>query len=295
MVIDLKEYDVRNATTGRLTNMRLDEHIVQLFLGHWKTYFVYNILGFGIFWGIIEAINFFYPNIGLNSRAVLYFVLLLCIFGATLHCVYDYRRAIPKGLENESPRTQMIARSKKQYWEYALVYELLSKRIEKIDQDLENILRQRVHVKVVKSLDVVEYVQWMQTRPENLIRIIATAKQLLVFDLIDAIHADEGEKKDFLKLLRVVNLVRDVYKSTYDFEVEGREIIVPDGFSLIHEIQFGWTSVIRDGFHQMLSILKSVSDREKGDFSTIEGTITFEEPRRIDEFNEELGRLGGYL
>ncbi len=289
--MDSEKDNVSNEVTGSLTYMPWYEHIKEAILGHWKTLILYSVGGFGIFWGLIEAVSFFYPYLNLNNGIVLFIVLTICLVGAVLRCFIDYRHAIPQGLEDESPIIQGIARSKKHFWEYALAYELVRNRIEIIDQKLEDILKNRIHIKVVKSMDVESYIKWMQTRPENLLRIVETAKQLLIFDLVHAIHSEDGEEIDLYKLIRVVGLVGDLYKSTYDFEVEGREIIIPEGFELAHEIQFEWTSVIRDGFHQMLSILKSIAEREKDNFAPVEATITFEVPPRIDEFCEELERL----
>lgn len=120
---------------------------------------------------------------------------------------------------------------------------------------------------------------------------MAISKQLLIFDLVHAIHVGDEKEVDFSKLIRVVDLIKDLYRNAYEFEVDGREIKIPDGFELVHEIQFEWIAVIRDGFYQMQNILKSVATREKDDFAPVEATITFEEPPRIDEFCEELDRL----
>lgn len=78
---------------------------------------------------------------------------------------------VPVGLENEPATIHVIARSKKHFWEYALAYELIRRRIEKTDQDLEDIINNRVHMKVKRSMDVENYIQWIQTRPDNLLRI----------------------------------------------------------------------------------------------------------------------------
>ena len=142
-----------------------------------------------------------------------------------------------------------------------------------------------------------QYSDWLQTRPENLLRIVSVAKQLLIFDLIESIHANSSNEVDYHNLTRIIELIKDVYKSAYEFEVEGREMKIPKEFETVHEIQAGWASVIRDGFHQMLEILQSVATRNKGDFSPLDKTIVFEEPPRIDEFCEELEKItssGGY-
>ncbi|MEZ0121444.1 MAG: hypothetical protein AB9Q22_03725 [Candidatus Reddybacter sp.] len=289
--MDSEEDNVRNQASGTLTYMPWYEHVKNLLTAHWKTFLLYWLGGFGVFWGVVESASFFYPESKLNNPYILFGILFFCFLGSILRCIYDYRNMVPVGLENESAKIHKIAGSKRLFWEYALAYELLKSRFEKIDQELDDIMNNRVHVKVNRSMDVEGYIQWVQTRPENLLRIIATAKQLLIFDLIYAIHPKDGGEINFSRLIRVVDLINDLYKSAYEFEIEGREIKIPDMFDLVHEIQFEWIPVIRDAFYQMLSILNSAATREKDNLSPIEATITFEEPPRIDEFCEEIDRL----
>lgn len=140
-------------------------------------------------------------------------------------------------------------------------------------------------------MSIEQYSDWLQTRPENLLRIVSAAKQLLIFDLIESMHTDESNEIDYHNLIRIIELIKNIYKSAYEFEVEGREMKIPKEFETVHEIQAGWASVIRDGFHQMLEILQSVATRDKGDLSPVDKTIVFEEPPRIEEFCEELEKI----
>lgn len=275
-----------------LTYMSWYGHLEDGFISCWKRFLIYFIGSFGVFWGVIEAISFFYQqSLGLNNIAILIAILFVCFIGSLVRSVYDYMNIIPAGLENESKNTHKIVRSKRHYWEYALAYELMKSRIEKIDEDIDNIQNNRVHIKVTHSMGMEDYIQWLNTRPENLLRIVATAEQLMIFDLVKAMSYQDGEELDLSKLVKVVGLIKSSYENALDFEIEGRKIIIPEGFELIHSIQFEWISVIRDSFYQMLTVLKSVSDRAKEDRSPVEATIVFEEPPRVDEFCEELERL----
>lgn len=289
--MDSEEDDVKNQAEGYLTYMPWYKHVKALIVEHWKVFLLYWVGGFGVFWGVIEAVSFFYPESGLNNLYILLGILSVCFIGSAFRCIFNYRNMVPSGLENESTKIHEIARSKWHFWEYALAYELIKRRIEKIDQDLDDVINNRVHIKVKRSLDVESYIDWIQTRPENLLRIVASAKQLLIFDLVKAIHAEDEEDIDYKNLIRIVDLIKGLYRNAYEFEVEGREIKIPEGFELVHKIQFEWISVIRDGFYQMLDILNSVATRDKDDFSPVNATITFEEPPRIDEFCKELDRL----
>jgi hypothetical protein len=282
---------VKNHGPRSLTYMSWHEHTKDFFLFQWKSILVYWIGIFGAFWGLIEALSFFYPTFNLSNIFILSIGLGIGFLGALFRCIHVYRNSVPSGLELESANAHKIAFSRKHYWEYALAFELVKSRIQKIDRNLEDVICNRTHIKITKTMSVDQYIDWLQTRPENLVRIVAVAKQLLIFDLIEAIHADESNEVDYPNLIRVVDLIRDVYQSAYEFEVEGRKIKIPEGFEVVHEIQAGWVSVIRDGFHQMLDILQSVATREKGDLSPLDKTIVFEEPPRIDEFGDELDKI----
>lgn len=283
--------NVRNEGSSVLTYMPWYEHVKDFSLSQWESMLVYWVGLFGVFWGLIEALSFFYPALNLSNIFVLSSGLSIVLISSLFRRIHVYRNSVPEGLEHETLKVQKISFSKKQYWEYALAYELVKSRIKKIDRNLEDVIGNRIHIKVTKTMSAEQYIDWLQTRPENLLRIVAVAKQLLIFDLIEAIHANESNEVDYHNLIRVIELIKGAYKSAYDFEVEGREIKIPEGFEVVHEIQASWVSVIRDGFHQMLEVLQSVATRDKGDFSPLDKTIIFEEPERIDEFGEELDKI----
>jgi hypothetical protein len=286
---------VKNQGTRSLTYMPWYEHLKDFILSQWKTVLIYWVGLFGAFWGLIEASSFFYSELNLNNIYILSVCLSVGFLSALFRCIHIYQNTVPAGLEYESTTIHRIAFSKKYYWEYALAFELVKSRIEKIDRNLEDVICNRIHIKITKTMNIEQYIDWLQTRPNNLLQIVAVAKQLLIFDLIEAIHADETNEVDYPNLIRIVNLIRDLYQNAFDFEVEGREIKIPEGFEVVHEIQAGWASVIRDGFHQMLDILDSVATRKKGDFSPLDKTIVFEESPRIDEFGDELDRISSIM
>lgn len=284
-----------NASTKTLTYMPWYEHLRDFVTSQWKMCSLYFIATLGVFWGIVEVISFFYPNAELGNVYVLSAILIGCLFSALIRSLHIYKNYIPVGLEYEGEKARKIAFSKKPFWEYALGYEIISNRINDIDRNLDDVLNNRVHVKVVRVLGELEYIDWIRTRPENLLRLVEVTKQLLLFDLIDAIHADENNDVDYQNLVRVADLIKNAYRSAYEYEIEGREIKFPSTFNLVHEIQSGWASVIRDGYRQMLNILSSVAMRKKGDLSPLEQVITFEQAPRIDEFNEELEKISKSL
>lgn len=286
---------VKNHISCNLTYMTWRDHLGEFVKGYWVKFFFYLFAGLGFLWGIVEAASFFYPNLNLKSLYIVLPALGVCIFGALCRCIIDYRNIIPQGLEDESLAVHNIYRSRKPFWEYALAYELLKDRVEEIDQELDDVVNNRVHVKVTQIMDAQEYIQWINKRQENLLRIVESAKQLLIFDLATSLQSNDGEHLDFVKLVKVVDLIKALYRTSYDFHVESLSIKFPDIFALLHEIQGEWILVVQDGIRQMLEILHSVATRKKDDFSPVEATITFQPPPRADEFCQELDRIADLL
>ena len=163
------------------------EHVTGVVCGHWKTLFIYLSVTLGSVWTAIELTDFFCPNWMTNKRPILIAMLIICASVALFRCIHAYCLAVPVGLENESALAQKIARWKRPFWESALAHELMKCRIREPDQELDDIMNNRIHVPITRSMDVADYSQWLETRPANLLRILETEKQLLVVELASAL------------------------------------------------------------------------------------------------------------
>ncbi|MEH6800599.1 MAG: hypothetical protein V7681_15005 [Halopseudomonas sabulinigri] len=289
------EEHVVNQSEKSLTYTPWAAHLKEFFYSQKKTLLLLFLSLFSIFIGLLEAAKFFYPNSKLNSAYILGFILCASAIISIIHCIGKYKNTVLEGLEKESKIAQKIAFSKRPFWEYGLAFELLSKRLNHIDRDLDDVLKNRVHVKIVRTPTPSEYMDWVQTRPKNLIRLVSISKQLLIFDLIEAMHADNNDDSYFRNLVHITDLIMAAYRSTYQYEVEGREVLIPENFEILHEIQSGWASVIREGISQMLNILDSVARRKNNDLSAVNETIVFEEPPGIENFCEELDKISGAM
>lgn len=201
--------------------------------------------------------------------------------------VKSYLNIVPIGLENESKKIQRIGHIKKLYWEYNLAYLLLAQNITLTDQKFDEILNNQVFIKTKKSLSIVEYTQLLQNRPSNLIKMIN--------ELFSCLISKKGEEVDINRLVQIINLIQKLYEDAYNFEVEGKEYIVPEIFQQIHNIQSGWTEIIRDTIQQLLAILKDISTRKKDNEEPIIAKITFGEPKRLKEFQSELAKIESHL
>lgn len=282
---------VENRSKGNLTYTSWWEHLLSFTKAYWKKFLFYILAFFGVVWGLIEAASFFFPSSDLDNPYALGAVLFLCILGSLIRCSSEYRNAIPEGVENESLTAQRIVRSKKPFWEFALAHELVSSRIEKIDTDLDDLLNNRINVKIDRNMNVEDYVDWLKMRPDNLCQLVDVSKQLFVFDLVNTISVKKGDEIDLKALIRVADLIERLYRDVYGYEVEGRSIKIPEEFEHLHSLQNEWIAVIPNAVSQLLEILDSVAKRTKDDLSPVEATVTFAEPPKMDEFSEELDRL----
>ena len=282
---------VENRSKGNLTYTPWWEHLLSFTKAYWQKSLFYILALLGVVWGVIEAASFFFPGSNLDSPYALGAVLSLCVLGSLIRCGSEYGNAIPEGLENESLTAQRIVRSKKPFWEFALAHELVSSRIEKIDAGLDDLLNNRVNVKIDRNMNVEDYVDWLNMRPDNLCQLVDVSKQLFVFDLVNTISVKKGDEVDLKALIGVADLIENLYRDVYGYEVEGRSIKIPGDFEHLHSLQNKWIAVIPDAVSQLLKILDSVAKRKKDDLSPVEATVTFAEPPKMDEFSEELNRL----
>jgi len=284
-----------NKQTVVLTYTPWYDHIKDFISRYWSTFILYAVGGFAIFWGLIEAASFFLKFEILSSKFVLLSGLAITSFAAISRSVFDYKNATPIGLENEDKIIRQIAIIKKPFWEYDLIFKLLKNQIEKIDKSLDDVINNRVHIKIKRNYDVVEYIKWVSPRPNNILRMIKVAKQLLIFDLLDIKKMGFNHDNNFTHLVKNIELVKNLYKEVYDYEIERREIGVPDSLVVLHDLQSDWVEPIRDGYKQALDILQSLSTRESPSEKAIEATIVFEEPPKMNAFTKEVDRIQSIL
>lgn len=217
---------------------------------------------------------------------------LLSLMAALVYTGRRYVHTVPEGFEPESRMIQRLAHLKRPRWEYRLGLNLLRDRLSSTDQKLSELLAGRRHVPISRKLEPSEYMKWLTIRPANLLRMVAVAKALLVFDLPNAMMARDNSEVYPQQILQSVERIDQFYLQIYEFELEGFSIEPPEGFEKIHQIQNGWTQVIREGVHQMFDFLQQVLDADlKKKNALIAFTITIEAPTRLKEFEEELDRL----
>ena len=257
----------------------------------WRQFFIAGIAVFGVVWTFVESSNFFL-NIDL-SGVYFYSVLgLISLISATAHATLSYLNTSPVEIENLPKKIQRIAIFKKPFWEYRFTHALLKEKLSKIDERLSGVLNGQVYIEITRKPKIQDYLEWIQLRPTNLLNMVDIAKHLLVYELPSAIAKTKDSEISIEKLIGCIERIKDVYQQTCDYEINGRRIEPPDGLKKIHNLQNGWSKVIRDGIVQILKFLEDVSNLDRKKLKKpIEFTIIFNEAEGIKEFEFEMQKL----
>jgi len=218
-------------------------------------------------------------------------VVVLAVPVAFARSVHSYVNACPAGLEGESTASRRIAQIQRPKWEFRLARQLLEERLRQLDVELENLLHGRVFVPVERQLDAQDYIDWVQIRPGNAMRLAEVAKQLLVTDFPASLASTEMRPADPVRIVEIAELIQGLYSDTVRFERGSRTVEPPASLKTLHGFQMGWTDPIRGGVRQMFQFLDTVLAVDPKTNQEISFTITFEEPATIQEFNDELDRL----
>ena len=283
--------EIVNPFSAEIKYTSLPEHAVQILKKKWQRVIITGIAVFGVIWTFVESGNYFF-HLDLSGKYYYLLLIIISLLSAFIYSTLSYLKTPPDGLEKLPHHMQRIAILKKPFWEYRFAYVLLNDKLAEIDNHLLGVLNGQVYIEISKKPKISEYIDWIQLRPKNLINMIDIANKLLVFELPASLAATKETKIFYKNVLECIERIKDLYQKTCDYEIEGREITPPEGFDKIHEIQSGWSKVIRDGIKQILKFLEKISNLDKKKLKDpIKFTIMFNEPEGINEFESELNNI----
>lgn len=201
-----------------------------------------------------------------------------------------YSSKIPEILNNESNASKNIIWWQKCGWQYDLAYQILNERFQKIEFVL-NRIASGANFLPPKSLPIESYIEWLNSRPLILSRLIKAVEIQCIQELPKTLGKTKNESDLKEILIGLENLV-ELYEFAKDFEVECHQIIPPPQFESVHKMTFGWTDPIRNGINEFLGILKGIANydiksktnKQKIPFYNIE----INSPTNIDEFCKRL-------
>lgn len=218
--------------------------------------------------------------------------ILVLAFALLLYRTYCAKRDyVPDALVGESEAVKSIFRKQKCGWSAALAKRMLEERIQEADAAMERIDKGSEFI-APRHMEYDDYVDWLQTRPELMLRMVRSAALLCTQEVPIALGATKGED-DLPALKREVVALAATYESAKNVEIEWHGVVPPDDFLDLHQMVYGWTSPIRNGvrsFIEVLDTLAKVDRRElkKGTASVPSFNIVFEKPDNIDEFCRRL-------
>lgn len=208
--------------------------------------------------------------------------ILVVAFAVVFYRTYVTKRDyVPDALAGESEATKSIFRKQKCGWNSALAKRMLEDRIRETDAAMDRIDKGSEFI-APTHMNYDDYVAWLQTRPELMLRMVRSAALLCTQELPVAIGSTKGEN-DLAALKREVLALAAMCESAKDVEVEWHGVVPPEEFANVHEMVYGWTNPIRNGVRSFLEVLNSLAkiDRreiKKGTASPPSFNIVFEKP-----------------
>ncbi len=284
--------DVEKKGELTISYFRLNDHIKKIIQTNYKTFFIGIISLMTTLWLIISVSSFFYPDSFLSNKYVLYVAASISFILSLINAIRHYFKTPIKGLEGEIKEIQKIALIRKPYWTFKLTATILKNRLGDIDRELDNVINNRKYIKIKKELDLLEYLEWVNSRPNQFLTLIKVLKQLLIVDLFEALNFDENnEEGNFKLLVNTIKLIEDFYHDLYKFEVEEKEIMFPELAQKLNSYQLSWVPMIRENVNQMMKELDEIGNRKRKDTSKIHINLVLESPDNIDDFIKELEKL----
>lgn len=244
------------------------------------------------FWGVAEVLSEIDgQTLSLKNLAA---PALVTAFSASFYkAVQKYRAHVPEPLSSESKSTQSIHRKGRSGWQFAMAHQMLSERTENSDRALQRI-ENGAHFAAPAHFDEDEYLAWIKRRPEALVRLLRAVAVQCTSEM-PSVLANPLDAALLLKLKDSVSQLCSLYEATVEFELQSRAACPPEKFETANEMTFGWSSPIRDGIQEFLSVLEQLSEIDpktaRPDGSPPPTfSIQFNAPPNIDSFIREIER-----
>jgi hypothetical protein len=244
-------------------------------------------------WGITEVMAQIADNpVPLKDLAlpVLAISSIVSIYNASS----KYRSYVPDSLKSESKIVQQIFWKQKCGWQFELARQMMQERIQEYESTLARIASGAEFIRP-KSIPSDDYLDWLNKRPETVIRLIRAVAIQCTSELPKCLAVTSSEQQLGDVRRRVLALVR-LYELAKDFEIECHQIVPPERFANVHEMTYGWSDPVRKGVEEFMSILEKVSAIDvsalkAGTVMPPSFSIEFETPSNIKEFCERLSKV----
>jgi hypothetical protein len=275
----------------KFSHISFSEHILLIIKQKWWKIIVGAIPVFGVIWTFVEASSYF---TGANfAGKYIYFALgvvsLLC---ASVLVLLTYFKTPPTCLDELPVYLQQIAMLRKTGWEYHFMYCLLKKELTDIDAYLSGVLDGLIYVDIAHKPAQSEYVEWLDRRPENLMRMLQVAQRLVTDEFAKNMFVNMEGDDSVARMIVYAGRIKDIYQKACDYEDEGKRIKPPADFARMHAMQSGWSRVIRNGMNEFMVYLEEMSKRDSHEIQkNVTCQVVFNPPDGMAEFMAEMDKL----
>lgn len=242
------------------------------------------------FWGVAEVLaEISGETLSLHNLALP--VLGTALAVAIYRAAQKYVNYVPEALVSESTAAKKIYRRGRSGWQFALAKEMLVERIAAFDRTLERIESGSQFISP-KYLPSPEYLEWLQRKPEILLRLIRAAAIQCTSELPSVLATTKTEA-DLSNLKGSVEQLACLYEEAAKFELEVHGVKSPAELEGIHQMIFGWSAPVREGITNFIEILDAISkiDTKRVKAGTApmpDFGIKFLPPPNIDKFAEAM-------
>lgn len=245
---------------------------------------------FGSIWTIYEASV---SSLKLTPNRLIPYLSFLAISIAVSMAwrIYHYVNACPDGLQIVSNTGRRIAHLQRPLWEFRFAKSVLAQLLGPIDRECRDLLDGKVFVLAERPRDFRKYYSWLAGRPDNMLRMLEIAKQLMLIDFPKALTSTEDKTACPKKILDVSFAIQRVYQEAVNYERSSLAILPPEECERLHQLQVGWSQPIRDAILQLFDFLQQICDVDYRKDSHLKYTIDFGECQNVDEYCNELDRL----
>jgi hypothetical protein len=242
------------------------------------------------FWGVSEVLAEVSGEVLLLKDLAIP-VLLTALAVAIFRAFNAYAGYVPDVLASESKAANDVYRRGKSGWQFALAREMLLQRLSELDRTQSRVESGSQFIRPVQ-MSGAGYLEWLQGRPELLIRLVRAIAVQCTAELPRVIGATQSEE-DLPPLKSAIQQLAVLYEETVKFELEVRGVVPPDDLRRIHQMTFGWSSPARKGMLKFLEVLEAISKLNvkqviSGNNSMPDFGIEFLLPERLNEFIDAL-------
>lgn len=240
-------------------------------------------------WFMLELVVYF---AGIERKPVEWSVLVL-VLSVILTLILEIKRyyyTCPVGFERLSIEAQRLAHLQTKRWEPNLVKSLLAQKLSPLDIVYKELLNDEVLVAAEPPQSIRWYLKWIESRSNDLIKMVHISTKLMVHKLPKTMDLQEGEIASPDDILVAVESIERFYKDTIEFEKRSRTIFPPEPFRKLHELQFGWTKPIRDAIEGLFRNYQILCEAELDSDTPISLEIIYPAVS-LDEYFKEQERI----